>query len=66
MKIRVNGNDREVRKGATLAELLAELKSPGKSTAVAVNLVVVPRGELARRVLTEGDSVEIIEAVGGG
>jgi len=55
-----------MREGATLADLLDETGTRRESTAVAVNMAVVPRGEMAGRVLREGDSVEIIEAVGGG
>ena len=66
MKVTLNGKERELKEGATLAVLLDETGTRRESTAVAVNLAVVPRGEMATRVLREGDSVEIIEAVGGG
>lgn len=66
MRVTLNGKEREMREGATLADLLDETGTRRESTAVAVNMAVVPRGEMAGRVLREGDSVEIIEAVGGG
>jgi sulfur carrier protein len=66
LKVTLNGKERKVRKGATLTDLLDEVGARRESTAVAVNHFVIPRSELAGRVLREGDAVEIIEAVGGG
>ena len=66
MKVTLNGKEREMKEGATLADLLDEVGARWESTAVALNMAVVPRGEFSRRALNEGDSVEIIEAVGGG
>ena len=64
--VRVNGEDREVREGATLGELLRELGLGERRIAVAVNREVVPRRAHETRTLAPGDSIEIIEAVGGG
>jgi sulfur carrier protein len=62
----VNGEDREVAAGTTIADLLGELGFGGRRVAVAVNRGVVPRASLASRTLAAGDRVEILEAVGGG
>jgi sulfur carrier protein len=64
--VRVNGEEREVRAGATVAELLGELGLAGRRVAVAVNRSVVPRAALASRTIAPGDRIEILEAVGGG
>jgi thiamine biosynthesis protein ThiS len=64
--VRVNGEDREVRDGATLGELLRELGLGGRRVAVAVNRDVVPRRALEERTIAPGDAIEILEAVGGG
>ena len=66
MKARVNGADRELAEGTTVAALLAELGLNVDGVAVAINLDVVPRGQHAERAIADGDRVEIIRAVGGG
>ena len=66
MQITVNGEPREVPKGATVAALVADLPLPRGPTAVEVNRVLVPRSEQASRALAEGDAIEIVTLVGGG
>jgi sulfur carrier protein len=64
--VHVNGAEREVRAGASVAELLRELGFGGRRVAVAVNREVVPRAAHEERKVTAGDRIEILEAVGGG
>jgi sulfur carrier protein len=64
--IRVNGEARTVRAGASVADLVAALGLAGRKLAVAVNREVVPRARHALHRLAEGDRVVILEAVGGG
>ncbi len=66
MKIRVNGDQRTLENTCTIAALLDELNLGGQPCAVEVNTAVVPRREHAERVLSDGDSVEIVTLVGGG
>jgi thiamine biosynthesis protein ThiS len=66
LPITVNGEAREIRDGATLADLVAELGLGGRKIAVAVGRDVVPRGSYAARAVRAGDRIEILEAVGGG
>ena len=66
MRIRLNGEVREIEDGLTLARLLETLGVNPRSVAVAVNATVVPRAGLNARPLAEHDDVEVIEAVGGG
>ena len=66
MKITVNGEEREVAEGITVAHLLAELGTSLRGTAVEVNKRVVFRQEHESTQLHEGDRVEIITMVGGG
>ncbi|MFQ5894926.1 MAG: sulfur carrier protein ThiS [Nitrospinota bacterium] len=66
MKLILNGEEREFEGPLTVADLLGRLGISGEGIAVAVNLEVVPRGELDRRQLVEGERVEIVRAVGGG
>jgi sulfur carrier protein len=62
----VNGEPRSVRDPCTVQALLDELEVGPKRVAVAVNRDVVARSTFPSRELTNGDRVEILEAVGGG
>jgi sulfur carrier protein len=62
----VNGEPRELPRGATVAQLVEALGLGGRRVAVAVNRDVVPRSAFAGHPLARGDRVEILEAVGGG
>lgn len=66
MRIRVNGEEREIADGVTVAALLESLGLRAPRVAVEVNLEVVPRARYAERRLAEGDVVEIVSFVGGG
>ena len=63
IRIRLNGEEREVDVGTTLADLLGE---PRPGYAAAVNGEVVPRREWPARLLFEGDTVEFVRAIQGG
>ena len=62
----VNGEPRDVPKPCTVQALLDGLEVGAKRVAVAINHDVVPRSTFPSRELTNGDRVEILEAVGGG
>ena len=66
MNIRVNGEQRTYDTACTVERLLDELKLGGQPCAVEVNTAVVPWREHGERVLSDGDSVEIVTLVGGG
>lgn len=66
VSIRVNGGERSVPAGCSVAELLGLLGIAERRIAVAVNRDVVPRSAFRERRLHAGDRVEILEAVGGG
>ena len=66
MKVAVNGAQRELQAGATVALLLDDLGVPHDGVAVAVNERVVPRSQHATLELTDGDRVEVVHAVAGG
>ncbi len=65
MLIVLNGEERDVAPGCTVAGLLRDLGLTGR-LAVEVNAQVVPRSLHAARVLVEGDRVEVVRAIGGG
>jgi len=66
MQVTVNGQPRQLADGATVAELLAELRLADKPVAVEVNRQLVPRQRHAQHRLAEGDRLEIVTLVGGG
>ena len=67
VKLIVNGNERELAEGLTLAQILEQFGLVWKfGVAVAVNEAVVPRGRLQDYRPVDGDAIEIINAVGGG
>lgn len=66
MRITVNGDAKELNEGATLADLLAQMGLTGKRVAVEKNQQIVPRSRHAQEPLAEGDTLEVIQAIGGG
>ncbi|CAM4119836.1 sulfur carrier protein ThiS [Kibdelosporangium persicum] len=66
MKARVNGVERELAEGATIADVLRLLEVPPNGVAVAVNGEVVPRAKHPETVVGEGADVEVLTAVQGG
>ena len=66
MKLKVNGEAREVPEGTTLLALLAQMKLEAERVAVEVNAQVVRRARHAEHTLFAGDQVEIVTFVGGG
>ncbi len=66
MRITVNGEEREVAEGSTVAELLVVLQLPATRAAVEVDRQLVRRAEHATHVLRDGALVEVVTLVGGG
>ena len=66
MHIQLNGERRTVSCGATIADLLRELAIRPDRVAVEVNLEIVDREDFTKRVLLDGDRVEVISFIGGG
>ncbi|NPA16428.1 sulfur carrier protein ThiS [Persephonella sp.] len=66
MKIILNGEEREIKEGITIKELIQELGIKAPNYAVAVGMEVVPKSEYDTYTLKEGDRVEIVTFVGGG
>jgi sulfur carrier protein len=63
VKLKVNGEERELAEGSTVVDLLGQMTGP---VAVERNGEVVPRKEHATTRLAEGDELEIVHFVGGG
>lgn len=66
MKIRLNGEPRDIPDHCTAEQLVALLDLTGKRLAMEVNRDIVPRSAYATQRLQEGDEVEIVHAIGGG
>ena len=66
MRIHLNGRDREVPRGSTVAALLEGLGLPPVRLAVERNGRVVPKPDYTIVALEEGDVVEVVQFVGGG
>ena len=66
MQIQVNGESRNLRSGATVSDLLRELAVSSERVAVELNLEILDRQQFDRRLLQEGDRIEILSFIGGG
>ena len=67
MKLLVNGEEREVPSGATVAELVAALAGPAaRGVAVALDREVVPRAAWPETRLEDGQELEVLRAAAGG
>ena len=66
MDIQLNGEARQIADQASLATLLEHEGLAQRRVAVEVNGEIVPRGRHATHVLQAGDTVEIVQALGGG
>jgi sulfur carrier protein len=66
MQINLNGENRDIPAGTTVAGLLEELRLAGKPVAVEINLELVTKAKHSQTRLTQGDRVEIVSLVGGG
>jgi sulfur carrier protein len=68
MTIWVNGEERQLAAGATVAEAVAASGAPadGRGIAAAVDGEVVPRERWPETTLADGQRVEVVQAVQGG
>ena len=67
MFVNMNGKAHEIKAGLSLITLIADLGlSERKEIAIALNGDVLKKGDYSRIILSEGDSLEIVKAIGGG
>ncbi|MBI5069746.1 MAG: sulfur carrier protein ThiS [Deltaproteobacteria bacterium] len=66
MRVKLNGEHREIPDGLTVAGLLAHLGVKAPRVAVEVNEAVVTKDRYDGHALQSGDAVEIVAFVGGG
>ena len=66
MNIIVNGESQSLESDASLEQLLVMLGLDGKRIAVEVNRDIVPRNDYDSFQLSDNDTIEIVNAIGGG
>lgn len=66
MKVRINGDQREVPDGLNVAGLLGHLGIAAERVAIERNLDVLPRERWPETQVAPNDSFEIVHFVGGG
>ena len=66
MDIVLNGDRYKLEEGVTVSALVEHLALKGRRLAVEVNEEVIPRSQHSGHLLTQGDRVEIVHAIGGG
>lgn len=66
MTIQLNGHERPLTDAMTLADLLAAEGLAGRRIAVELNGEIIPRTLHDQTLLSVGDVVEIVHALGGG
>ncbi len=66
MKVIANGTPTELPDGSTLTDLLQALGLGARWVVAERNGEAVPRREMAKIVLADGDRVELVRAVAGG
>ena len=66
MKIRLNGEEKEIADGLSIAKLLEELQLRSGRVVVELNRDIVSREAHGSTLLKAGDALEIVQFVGGG
>ncbi|MBL8245607.1 MAG: sulfur carrier protein ThiS [Rhodanobacteraceae bacterium] len=66
MRIRLNGSERDIPGGTSIAALLQLAGFGERRVAVERNGEIVPRSQHAQAVVADGDQLEIVHAIGGG
>jgi len=66
MIITINGQKRQCSLTYTLESLLDDLGYTNKKIAVEINGEIVPKSQIGKKLVVDGDRIEIIIAVGGG
>jgi len=66
MKLTINGNETELSDNLSVADLLNNLDIEPARVAVEVNLNIIKKNDFHSCVLKDGDTVEVVNFVGGG
>ncbi len=66
MKLKINGTETEIKDSLTVSGLLETLQIEPGRVAVEVNMLIIKKCDFKDQALKDGDSVEIVNFVGGG
>ena len=66
IKIKVNGQVRSINYDTNLLKLLKNLKIPLKKVAIELNLEIMDKKKLNKKILKKNDKIEIVHFIGGG
>ncbi len=66
MQIWINGEQKEIKEGETIQDLLMELDCDAATVVVEMDGTIVARDAFAATVLNVGNRLEIVRFVGGG
>jgi sulfur carrier protein len=66
MNIRVNGENKQIKEGLSVAALLDELQIRPGRVVVELNRTIITREAHGSTALKDGDALEIVHFVGGG
>ncbi|HJN95599.1 MAG: thiamine biosynthesis protein ThiS [Gammaproteobacteria bacterium] len=66
MHVTINGNQTELDDDSSLHQLLQQLKIAEGRIAIELNGEIIPRSQFQQQLLSKGDRVEIVQAIGGG
>jgi thiamine biosynthesis protein ThiS len=66
VKIKINGEEKEIEDGLSIAGLLEELQIRPARVVVEHNRHIVARDAYGATLLAEGDALEVVHFVGGG
>jgi sulfur carrier protein len=64
--VSINGEAHHFDNPISISMLLDQMQLGGKRIALECNGAIVPRGQFNQHLLTDGDKLEIVVAVGGG
>ncbi len=66
INLTVNGEERKVERGTTVAGLLEELDLEPRTVVVERNREIIPRDDYGEVTLRDDDTLELVHFVGGG
>jgi sulfur carrier protein len=66
MRLKINGDEKDVANVSTLVDLVQHLAMKSDRVAVELNREIVPRANWEATTLKDGDQLEIVHFVGGG
>ena len=66
MRITLNGTERDVEQGTTIAQLIDTITRDRSRVAVERNRAIAPRPTWDESLVADGDEIEVVTLVGGG